>query len=228
MLKLYIANKNYSSWSLRPWLLLSELGIPFEEELVCFEGNLNFDAFKKFAPNAKVPCLYDGELVVWDSLAICEYIAESHGNVWPSNQHAKAWARCVASEMHSGFSALRSICGMSVGVRATLKESPVELLQDMSRINEIWNEGLEKFGGPFLAGENFTAVDAFYAPVVFRIRTFNLKLEGESAEYCNRILSLDSMKRWEEEAIAETARDVDHEAELAEVAIITRDERACS
>lgn len=226
MFKLIIANKNYSSWSLRPWLLLSELGIPFEEESVEFDGSDNFDAFKKFSPNAKVPCLYDSDLAVWDSLAICEYVAESQACVWPSDKKARAWARCVSAEMHSGFGALRSLCGMSVGVRASLNEQPIELIQDMKRINEIWNEGLTKFGGPFLAGENFTAVDAFFSPVVFRIRTFDLECEGMSGDYCEKMLSLRSMKKWEQEALAEKARDVDHEKELAQVASIVKDYRA--
>lgn len=226
MVKLIIANKNYSSWSLRPWLLLKELGIPFEEKMVYFEGSTNFDEFKKFAPNGKVPCLYDGELAVWDSLAICEYIAESTKSAWPTDKAARTWARCVSAEMHSGFNALRNLCGMSVGVRAALKESPDDLTQDMVRINEIWNEGLANFGGPYLAGKEFTVVDAFYAPVVFRVRTFSLPLEGKSQEYYETMLRLNGMKTWEADALAETARDQDHESEMIQVADVTSDYRA--
>lgn len=226
MIELIVANKNYSSWSLRPWLLLTELEIPFTERMVYFDGNSNFEEFRKFAPNGKVPCLHDGKLTVWDSLAICEYLSESHKPSWPVDPIARAWARCASAEMHSGFNALRNICGMSVGVRATLKEIPDDLIKDMRRINEIWNEGLDNFGGQFLAGDKFTVVDAFYAPVVYRVRTFGLKLEGRSLEYYERMLSLKSMKTWEAEALAETVRDPDHESEMLNVADVTADYRA--
>ena len=113
--KLYIANKNYSSWSLRPWLLMTELGIDFEEILTPFEVS-NHANFSRFSPNAKVPCLHDGGLVIWDSLAIIEYLAESHPQVWPKATAARAWARSASAEMHSGFSALRNQCSMSCGM----------------------------------------------------------------------------------------------------------------
>src|SRR5580658_8231839 len=176
MYVLYIANKNYSSWSLRPWILMRELGIPFEERLVPFEPGPVQKAFRAFSPTGRVPCLIDGATRVWDSLAITEYLAERQLDVWPANPEARAWARCAVAEMHSGFGALRSICSMSCGVRIRLQSIPEALANDLERIEQLWNEGLESFGGPFLAGNRFTAVDAFFAPVAFRIQTYSLKL----------------------------------------------------
>ena len=210
MYKLLIANKNYSSWSLRPWVLMKELNIPFEENLYPF-GHSNF---LDFSPSGKVPCLVDGDMVIWDSLAICEYLAESHGDVWPMDKQARAWARSAAAEMHSGFAFLRNECGMNVGVRVKLNEISSGLGRDLKRLNEVWNEGLTKFGGPFLAGEKFSAVDAFFAPVVFRCRTYNLPITGDAANYCGIILTLNSMQFWEIQALDEAWRDQDHELEL--------------
>lgn len=226
MYTLHIANKNYSSWSLRPWVLLTELGVSFEEKLTPFVGSVNFDEFRKFSPNAKVPCLYDEDRVVWDSLAICEYIAEHHEGSWPRDVDARTWARCVASEMHSGFPALRNICGMSVGVRVKLFENPTALMQDVGRLDEIWSEGLNKFGGPFLAGAEFSVADAFFAPVAFRVRTFDLSLSEMAQAYCDKLLSLKSMKLWEEQAIGEIWRDTDHEREMSLVGEVVADYRA--
>lgn len=222
---LHIANKNYSSWSLRPWLLLTELGIPFEEKLTPFAGSVNSEEFRKFSPNAKVPCLYDGELAVWDSLAICEYIAEFDERVWPRQIEARTWSRCVAAEMHSGFPALRNICGMSVGVRIKLFERSIALVEDVDRLDEIWCEGLNKFGGPFLAGAEFSAADAFFAPVAFRVRSFGLPLSKTAQGYCDKLLSLQSMKLWEAQALSETWRDPDHEREMSLVGEVIDDYR---
>ncbi|MFT4886821.1 MAG: glutathione S-transferase [Pseudohongiellaceae bacterium] len=226
MYTLHIANKNYSSWSLRPWILLTELGVSFEEKLTPFTGSANFDEFRKFSPNAKVPCLYDEDRVVWDSLAICEYIAQQHEGSWPREVDARTWARCVASEMHSGFPALRNICGMSVGVRVKLFEKSTALMQDVGRLDEIWSEGLNKFGGPFLAGTEFSVADAFFAPVAFRVRTFDLSLSEMAQAYCDKLLSLKSMKVWEEQATGEIWRDMDHEREMSLVGEVVADYRA--
>ena len=226
MYTLYIANKNYSSWSLRPWVLLSHHGIAFEEKLVPFKGATNTEEFLKFAPNGKVPCLHHDKRVVWDSLAICEYLADQHTGLWPTDTDARAWARCAAAEMHSGFNTLRNICGMTVGVRVKLFEQSPALLADIKRVDQLWNEGLTKFGGPFLAGETFTVVDAFYAPVVFRCRSFDLPLSPAAAAYRDRILSLDAMVKWEQAALAETWRDTDHENEMLQYGEVTEDYRA--
>ena len=229
MYQLHIANKNYSSWSLRPWLLLSELGIPFEEHLVTFaQGNgASWQAFRTFSPSGKVPCLADGDTVVWDSLAISEYLAEHHAGVWPSDQTARAWARCAAAEMHSGFSALRNQCGMNCGLRIRLPdELPKALRADVARIDELWSEGLRRFGGAFLAGAGFGAVDAFFAPVAFRIQTYGLTLGAAATAYAQRLLELPGMRSWYAAALQETWRDEAHEREARESGSVWQDLRA--
>ncbi|MHB1273281.1 MAG: glutathione S-transferase family protein [Rhodanobacter sp.] len=229
MYELHIANKNYSSWSLRPWLLLSELGIPFREQLVSFaQGNgASWRAFRAFSPNGKVPCLHDGHTVVWDSLAIVEYLAESHPDVWPSDPLARAWARCATAEMHSGFAALRNRCGMNCGVRIRLPDDlPAALHADMARIDELWSEGLNRFGGPFLAGAAFGAVDAFFAPVAFRIQTYGLTLGDAAGAYAGRLLELPAMRRWYADALQETWRDLEHEREAEQSGTLLQDLRA--
>lgn len=228
MYQLYIANKNYSSWSLRPWLLLSELGIAFEERLVTFaQGDgASWQAFRAFSPTGKVPCLHDDDRVVWDSLAIAEYLAERHADVWPSDPAARAWARCAAAEMHSGFAALRNHCGMSCGVRIRLPDTlPAALRVDLARLDELWREGLARFGGPFLAGAEFGAVDAFFAPVAFRIQTCGLTLGAAAAAYAQRLLALPGMRRWYEAALQESWRDEAHELEVRHSGIVWQDLR---
>lgn len=214
MYQLYIANKNYSSWSLRPWVLLKTLSIPFEEKLVAFAPGMAQPAFKAFSPTAKVPCLLDGETTVWDSLAITEYLAEQHPGVWPADAKTRAWARCAAAEMHSGFTALRNTCAMSCGVRVKMNEISPALSNDINRIGELWQEGLTRFGGPFLAGKQFSAVDAFFAPVVFRIKTYQLPVSPEAAAYCDHLLAQPAMQRWLQDALAETWREDEHEEEV--------------
>ncbi len=223
---LFTANRNYSSWSLRPWLLMKALGLPFEDRIVPFAGPDNSEEFRSFAPNGKVPCLHDGDVIVWDSLAIVEYLAERHPGVWPADRNARAWARCAAAEMHSGFSPLRNICPMSVGVRADLIAVPPALQNDIDRIGELFAQGLDRFGGPWLAGENFTAVDAFFAPVAYRVRSFDLKIGAEGQAWVEHILAHPAMLEWERQALAETWRDAAHEEEIAGVATIREDHRA--
>ncbi|GGB62613.1 glutathione S-transferase family protein [Blastomonas aquatica] len=223
---LYTANRNYSSWSLRPWLLMRALDIAFEDRLVPFAGPDNAAEFRSFAPNGKVPCLHDGDIIVWDSLAIIEYLAERHTDVWPADAMARAWARCAAAEMHSGFAALRNICPMSVGVRAELLDIPPALQADIDRISEIFCDGLDRFGGPWLAGADFSAVDAFFAPVAYRVRSFGLPLAAPAKAWVGRMLSHPAMVEWEAAALAETWRDPDHEDEIAAVATVTADYRA--
>jgi len=223
--KLYIANKNYSSWSLRPWVLMTELNIPFEETLIPFSNDSNDRPFKHFSPTAKVPCLYDGDVAIWDSLAICEYLAEAHEQVWPDDRPVRAWARSVAAEMHSGFDGLRTLCGMNVGVRIKLHDIPANLVRDAQRIDEIWREGLSRFGGPYLTGTAFSAVDAFFAPVVFRCQTYDLSMTKDANAYCKLLLSLSSMQKWESAALNETWRDADHESEILQYGQIVADMR---
>ena len=227
MYELYIANKNYSSWSLRPWVLMRALGILFDETLVPFAPGTSssWSAFRAFSPTGKVPCLRDGERVVWDSLAIAEYLAERHAGVWPADEAARAWARCAAAEMHSGFPALRSTCTMNCGIRVRIEPPDVALGKDAARLGELWNEGLARFGGPFLAGASFTAVDAFYAPVAFRIQSYGLSLDAASMAYARRLLDLPAMRDWYAAALAETWRDPDHEDEARRVGVWLQDLR---
>ena len=221
---LFIANKNYSSWSLRPWILLTELKIPFEEVLTPFETS-NHETFKTFAPNAKVPCLHDDETIIWDSLAIIEYIAEQHPNTWPENKQARAWARSASAEMHSGFSALRNHCSMNCGLRLKLHAMSESLLADLQRIDELWRDGLTRFSGPFLAGKQFSAVDAFYAPVVFRIQSYGLPISEEALNYCQGILALNGMQQWYQEALCEPWREVNHDQDVLSQAELLHDYR---
>ncbi|SDG34101.1 glutathione S-transferase family protein [Pelagibacterium luteolum] len=226
MYALYIANKNYSSWSLRPWVLLEGLGIDFEERFVPFLQGSSYEAFRSFSPSGLVPCLVDGDVTVWDSLAITEYVAEDHPQVWPTDRAARAWARSAAAEMHSGFSTLRNVCGMNVGVRVKLHEVSDKLQRDIDRIDELWTEGLSRFGGPFLAGEAFTAVDAFFCPVAFRIMTYDLKLSDTALAYAERLRQLPAMRKWYEAGVGETIRDLPHDAEIDGVGTLIEDLRA--
>lgn len=226
MYKLITANRNYSSWSLRPWVLMRTLGIDFADEQVAFAGLNNYEEFRSFAPNGMVPVLIDGERTVWDSLAIALYLADRHRGVWPEGEGAKAWAQCVACEMHSGFSALRNECTMNVGVRVRRNSDSPALRRDLARIAEIFEEGLSLFGGPFLAGPGFTAADAFYAPVVFRVRSYDLPIGPLARAWISRMLQLPAMRDWEEQALAEPYREQGHEAELAATGAIVEDRRA--
>jgi glutathione S-transferase len=226
MYRLYIANKNYSSWSLRPWLLMKELGLPFEERLVPFGDEAAWGEYRKTSAAGKVPCLVDGDRAVWESLAIVEYLAERHAGVWPQDAGARAWSRSAASEMHAGFSHLRIHCSMSCGVRVTLKEAPPPLMRDIGRISDLWCEGIERFGGPWLGGSAFTAVDAFFAPVTFRIQTYGLTLDPIAQAYGARLLTMGGMREWYAAALRETMRDEPHDAELAQFGTVVEDLRA--
>ncbi|WP_284777521.1 glutathione S-transferase family protein [Agrobacterium sp. lyk4-40-TYG-31] len=211
MYDLYIANKNYSSWSLRPWVLMRTLDIPFSEKLTPF-GNSAQD-FAVFSPTAKVPCLVENEFVVWDTLSITEYLAEQHIGVWAGDARSRAWSRSAAAEMHSGFQTLRNEHPMHVGLRIQPTAIGEALRKDISRIDALWQEGLTSFGGPFLAGEAFTAVDAFFCPVAFRFQTYATALSPESEAYKNRLLALPAMQEWQDAALLEPWRDAEHEAE---------------
>ncbi len=225
MYELYIANKNYSSWSLRPWVLLREREIPFVEHLLRF-GDSQWSDYRKISPTGKVPCLIDGSTAVWDSLAIAEYLAERHAGIWPADAAARAFARCAAAEMHSGFVALRNRCSMSCGIRVRLHDIPPELAADIARLETLWTDGLNRFGGPFLAGGTFTAVDAFFAPVAFRIQTYGIALTPAAAAYATRLLKLRSMQEWYAAGLAERFRDEPHEQEILQAGSLIQDLRA--
>lgn len=222
MLTLHIANKNYSSWSLRPWVLMRKLGIPFLEQLTPFGAP---GSFRSFSPSGRVPCLVDGERVIWDSLAIIEELAEQFPQVWPADTTARAWARSAAAEMHSGFSALRNGCPMNCGLRVRIDPWPAAVLADLARIDELWNDGFNRFGGPFLAGNKFTAVDAFFAPVAFRVQTFTPQLSERSMSYVKLLLELPAMQEWYADGLAEVWRDEAHDEEIRESGTVLADLR---
>ena len=223
MYQLYIASKNYSSWSLRPWILLRVLNIPFEEKLYLFEDD-NRATFRQFSPTGKVPCLQADALTVWDSLAITEYVAEQYPAVWPADKTARAWARCAAAEMHSGFATLRNMCSMNCSIRVQLHEVPQALQRDIDRIDELWREGLTRFGGPFLAGSQFSAADAFFAPVAFRVAGYGLQLSEASQAYVQRLLDLPAMQEWALAGRQEPVHDL-HERDCLQYGSLITDVR---
>jgi glutathione S-transferase len=224
-LTLITANRNYSSWSLRPWLLMKALGIAFEDRIELFAADDNHDAFRTFSPSGQVPVLIDGERTIWDSLAIAQYLAERFDGVWPKDEAARAWAMCAAAEMHGGFGALRNDCTMNVGVRVIPRPASPALARQIARLAELWAEGTGRFGGPWLAGPAFTAVDAFYAPVAFRVRTYGLDVGATGHAWVEHLLAHPAMRQWEAEALAEPWREADHEAELTAAGTITADYR---
>jgi glutathione S-transferase len=225
MYTLYIANKLYSSWSLRPWILLTEKSIPFTEQIVPLAEGSSWEKYRSFAPNGRVPCLHDEETVVWDSLAIVEYLAERHEGIWPKDPISRAWARSAAAEMHSGFSNLRQQCSMHCSLRIQLPEISASLQPDLDRIDELWTDGLQRFGGDFLSGDTFTAVDAFFAPIAIRVQTYGLPLGNKASPYVQRLLALDSMKSWIAAALQEPWQETTHEQEVLQSGILLADYR---
>lgn len=224
MYELITANRNYSSWSLRPWILMRALDIDFEDRIEPFTKPTNYEDFRSFSPTGQVPVLIDQGRRIHDSLGIALYLADRHDGVWPIDAEARAWAQCAACEMHSGFSALRNDCPMNVGVRVTPKPMSAALTANVARIRELFEEGLTRFGGPWLAGKDFGAVDAFFAPVAFRIRTYGLDV-GAGQAWVERMLAYPAMLEWEEQALAESWREASHEEELAAAGAITADHR---
>lgn len=211
--RLFIANKNYSSWSMRPWVMLRALNATFEEVMTPFEGAGKQQAFTQFSPTAKVPCLHDGDQVVWDSLAILEYIAEDYPAAWPTDRAARAWARSASAEMHSGFAALRDECSMNCSLTIDLGTPSESLEKDLVRLDALWQEGLERFGGPWLAGGAFTAVDAMFAPVAVRVRGYGIELGTAAMAYTERLLAHSAVAEWIAQGIAEPWIDEPHEAD---------------
>ena len=212
-LKLYIGNKNYSSWSMRPWVLLRQAGIPFEEVMVrfdSFDGDSAFKAtVKALNPNGTVPVLVDGELAVWDTLAIAEYVAERFPDraLWPRDVAARARARSVCAEMHAGFTALRNHCPMNI--EADLREVGQKIVReqaavraDLERVGSMWTELLATHGGPMLFGD-FSIADAYFAPVASRIRTYGLPVPAEAQAYADRVLALPGAQAWIDDALKE-------------------------
>ena len=190
-----------------------------------FVDSLEPSAFKAFSPTGKVPCLEVKGILVWDSLAICEYLAEQYPGCWPADVTARAWARSAAAEMHSGFQMLRSLCPMNCGIRVALEKIDDVLRADVERIDTLWSEGLAKFGGPYLAGKEYGIVDAFFAPVIFRVQSYGLQLSQSAQSYVDRMLSLPSMQRWYAEALVETWRKPEYEQAAVAHGKIVRDFR---
>ena len=211
---LITANRNYSSWSLRPWLLMKALGLSFEDRLEPFLKPNNYEDFRAFSPTGQVPVLQHEGRAIYDSLGITLYLADRHPAVWPEDADARAWAQCAVAEMHSGFSALRNDCTMNVGVRVRPKPMSDALKANVARITELWAEGLSRFGGPYLAGAQFSAADAFFAPVAFRVRTYGLDVGPSGQAWVDHILAHPAMRQWEAEALIESSREVSHEEEL--------------
>lgn len=230
MLKLYIGNKNYSSWSMRPWVLLKQADIPFEEVMVPFDS---FDAdsgFKKtikaLTPTGKVPVLQDGPLAIWDTLAIAEYAAEYAAAqtpsvaLWPADRAARAHARSICAEMHAGFTALRSACPMNI--EADLSQAGAIVWRDQPAVRadveyilRMWSGLLEKHGGPMLFG-SFSVADAYFAPVVSRLKTYGLPVPSPIAAYLDRVWALPGVQAWVAQALAEkTFVDFDEPYRLA-------------
>jgi glutathione S-transferase len=215
---LVIANKCYSSWSMRPWLLLKQLGIAFDEITVPLDLPDTKARVLKHSPAGKVPILIDGDVTVWETIAIMEYVGEAYGApVWPADRKARAMARSIAAEMHSGFSALRSACPMNLGKKFAQKDRGEAVARDVARFGEIVRQAREQFGtgGPFLFGA-FSAADAMYAPLVTRLDTYSIALDATTRAYADAILILPAFQEWrsaamEEEWIVE-ADEVDEEA----------------
>jgi glutathione S-transferase len=221
---LITANRNYSSWSLRPWVLMHGLGIAFEDRIEPFTKPENFDEFRAFSPTGQVPVLLHEGRTIHDSLGIALYLADRYDGVWPTAPDARAFAQCATAEMHSGFAALRNDCTMNVGVRVEPKPMSAALTANVARIREIFETGLARFGGPWLAGDAFGAVDAFFAPVAFRIRTYGLDV-GAGQAWVDAMLAHPAMVDWERQALSETWREESHEAELLAAGRLVADDR---
>ncbi|MEO9530642.1 glutathione S-transferase family protein [Roseibium sp.] len=203
-LELFIGNKNYSSWSFRPWIALTHKRIPFRENLVPFDFEAGNPDFAAFSPSRKVPVLKDGDLTVWDSLAILEYAAElfPETGLWPESGAARATARSVSAEMHSGFAALREACPMNMRRERTALAVDDAVKSDIARIVDIWSDCLNVSGGPFLFGE-FTIADAMYAPIVSRFDSYRLSDDAVAGRYHETMIGTAAWTAWEAAAVRE-------------------------
>jgi len=213
MIKLTVGNKNYSSWSMRPWVLLKQADIDFEEVMLRFDAFTPNSRFKTtlrgLSPTGKVPVLQDGDLVVWDTLAIAEYVAERfpEGELWPHDVAVRSRARSLCAEMHSGFSALRSACPMNIEARlpevgALIWRDNAGVRADVARLTEMWRDALQASGGPLLFG-HFSVADAYFAPVCMRLVTYALPLPEDVAAYVQRVCALPGVRAWIDGACAE-------------------------
>lgn len=209
-MKLVIANRNYSSWSLRPWLLLTAFRIPFEEVVVPFGPTFDDPDWKRviadYSPAGKVPVLIDGAIQIWESLAIMEYVAEARAElaIWPRDPAARAIARSISSEMHAGFSALRGACPMNLAWVHPARDRGPKVAADIARISAIWRNARERFGakGPFLFGA-FSAADAMFAPVVARFVGYSIPLDPVCTDYVAAVTATSGYQAWRDAALAE-------------------------
>ena len=203
---LVIANKLYSSWSLRPWILLKQLGIAFDEVVIPLDTPQFKTEVAKYSPAGKVPIWIDGDIAVWETIAIMDHVGETYDDVevWPRDPHARAMARSVAAEMHAGFQPLRAACPMNLGKRFPYKDRGPEVQRNVERVTDIFLEARGRFGagGPFLFGA-FSAADAMFAPVCTRLDTYSFPLDDVSQAYVRTMLSLPAFQEWRSAALQE-------------------------
>lgn len=204
---------------------MKALGIEFEDRIEAFAKPNNYAEFRAFSPTGQVPVLLHENRTIYDSMGIALYLADRHDGVWPAADAPRGWAQCAAAEMHSGFSALRGCCPMNVGVRVRLAPMSGALKADLDRLTELWGEGLNHFGGPYLAGDAFSAADAFFAPVAFRVRSYGLNVGAAGQAWTDHIIAHPAMQEWEAAAIAESWREIGHEEEIAACGEIIADYR---
>ncbi len=228
MLKLVIGNKNYSSWSIRPWVLMTQAAIPFEEMQVWLAESDTVASIARYSPTGTVPVLLDGDLKVWDSLAICEYLADKfpEKNLWPRDAGLRAVARAVSAEMHSGFTALRTNMPMNIRNRYPGRgmhaEVAAAVCADIARVSALWSECVARSGGPYLFGA-FSVADAMFTPVVFRLRTYGVALDetagdtasGAAADYVQRMLATPTLMKLNQLAAAEGHAQARYDAKYA-------------
>jgi glutathione S-transferase len=207
MLKLVIANKLYSSWSLRPWVLLKTFDIPFEEIIIPLRQPDSRDRLLEYSPSGKVPVLIDGDMTVWESMAIVEHLAEAFPDraIWPRDPKARAHARAIANEMHGGFQPLRQACAMHLGARFATPPLTEPLKSNVDRIEDIWSGARNRFGGggPYLFG-TFSAADAMYLPVVSRFETYQIPVREATRAYMDTMLAHPAFVDWRDAALKET------------------------
>jgi len=205
-LKLIIANKNYSSWSLRPWIAMKVAGIAFEEEVIPLYEPGSSARIRQYSPAGKVPVLIDGDQRIWESIAILEHLAEKfpHARLWPLNVHARSHARVIVAEMHAGFQPLRKACPMNMRFAPQARPQTEEVMVSVQRIDALWSDCRARFGkdGPFLFGQ-FSAADAMYAPMVSRFYAYGIGVSRVGQAYMDAVMALPAWKEWYEAALKE-------------------------
>jgi len=217
MFDLYIGNKNYSSWSLRPWLLMKHFNIPFTEHMVSVAGRDYNASLKPLAGNARVPCLHEDGFQVWESIAIAETLAERYPQMWPADAQARARARSISAEMHAGFGKLRTVMPMNLKLKLKGKAATPDVQREIDRISEIWEEARTRFAtseGPWLFGA-FSVADAMFAPIVWRFHVYNVALPPLAAAYRDAMLAHPAMQEWYAAGIQESEAHA-HYDQLAE------------